>query len=376
MGNVFANMREVSAKKDGNKSICAMMSVCLSPPSPPAGPIPIPYPVTDMASNTANGTGSVYVQKKEVGKQNASDYKKCNGNQPATRSFGMDVVSHTLQGKTKFEMYSFDVKFENKGAERLLDLTSTNHMNPATAFTASAAGGAPPDMPTDDDCKALETQNAEYRTTKRGTTGKTNDQKVIKTRKDGTKVTFSESGTVTSGAFLPEGGTAARRFTGVSATRSLQTVKGNLCQSSSVPGTPKPDDDRTKTYVDNSANRKRQRVGDPYTANPASYKLPFCPGDPYEHPGGGLQGHAELNILNNVPQPTTQKDRLLLKIDWNHDGTKGDDRPCTNCQKAIAAACKCMTIIICTKDNEPVDRCTKPYKREETEQPTGAEILA
>ena len=57
--NVFANGREVSAKKDGNQTIAAMPDVCLSPPSPPAGPIPIPYPNTAKSSDTADGSSSV-----------------------------------------------------------------------------------------------------------------------------------------------------------------------------------------------------------------------------------------------------------------------------------------------------------------------------
>ena len=39
--NVFANGREVSAEKDDNRTMGAMPDVCLSPPSPPAGPVPV-----------------------------------------------------------------------------------------------------------------------------------------------------------------------------------------------------------------------------------------------------------------------------------------------------------------------------------------------
>jgi len=48
---VFANGMEISGKASDNKSIAAMPEVCMSPPSPPAGPVPIPYPNTAMASN-------------------------------------------------------------------------------------------------------------------------------------------------------------------------------------------------------------------------------------------------------------------------------------------------------------------------------------
>ena len=53
---------EVSAKADDNQSIAAMPdSVCLSPPSPPAGPTPIPYPNFSNASDTTNGTRTVKI---------------------------------------------------------------------------------------------------------------------------------------------------------------------------------------------------------------------------------------------------------------------------------------------------------------------------
>ncbi|MBU2959872.1 DUF4150 domain-containing protein [Citreicella sp. C3M06] len=384
MGNVFANMREVSAKKDGNKSICAMMSVCLSPPSPPAGPIPIPYPVTDMASNTVNGTGSVFIQGKEVGKQNGSDYKKCNGNEPATRSFGMDVVSHTIQGKTKFEMYSFDVLFEGKGAERLLDLTSTNHMNPATAFTASVAGGAPPGPPNSDDCAALEARNAEFRNRERDDdpnpdgTPRRNDEVAI----NSSGTTFQQAGTVTSGAYVPAGGSAGAGYTGTSATNALANAKNNaLSAPTTTPARTahvyERDGRRHRLDAQGNKIRKTKADGSFYADTVTHYRFPFCPDEPYDHPGGGLHAHAELNILNDIGSSAqasgrtlTKDDRVLLKIDWNHQTRgnppgqiSGDDRPCSNCQNAIEAACKCMTIIICDAENEPVDRCEEPYER-------------
>ena len=64
---VYANGRELSGKSSGNKSTAAMPDVCLSPPAPPAGPLPIPYPNTAQASNTAEGSKSVKVGDKEVG---------------------------------------------------------------------------------------------------------------------------------------------------------------------------------------------------------------------------------------------------------------------------------------------------------------------
>jgi hypothetical protein len=125
--NVFANGREVSATKDDNKIIAAMPDVCMSPPPPPAGPIPIPYPNFAQASDTHDGTRTVKIGGDQVGIKNASNYKKCNGDEAATKSFGMNVGSHCIQGKTVAQAWSFDVKFEGKNALRLLDLTKNNN---------------------------------------------------------------------------------------------------------------------------------------------------------------------------------------------------------------------------------------------------------
>jgi hypothetical protein len=127
--NVFANGMEISAKKDDNKSICAMPDVCLSPPSPPAGPVPIPYPNTAMASDTSNGSKTVKIGGGEVGLKNSSNYKKSTGDEAATKSLGMGVVTHTIQGKMQHAAWSFDVKIEGKNVIRHMDLTTHNHMN-------------------------------------------------------------------------------------------------------------------------------------------------------------------------------------------------------------------------------------------------------
>jgi hypothetical protein len=110
--NVFVNGRGISSKANANKSLAAMPDVCLSPPSPPAGPIPIPYPNFSEASNTNSGSKTVKIKGKEVGLKNSSEYKSSKGNMAATRSFGAGVVTHTLEGKTAHAAWSFDVKID------------------------------------------------------------------------------------------------------------------------------------------------------------------------------------------------------------------------------------------------------------------------
>jgi hypothetical protein len=163
MSGVYANGMEVSAKKDANKSLAAMPDVCLSPPSPPAGPLPIPYPNFSDASDTSDGSKSVLIGGAEVGLKNSSNYKKSKGDEAATRTLGMGVVTHTIQGKTKHAAWSFDVKVEDKNVIRHMDLTTHNHMNcPNIALTLNQAGmNLATARPLD--CDELEGANASIR---------------------------------------------------------------------------------------------------------------------------------------------------------------------------------------------------------------------
>ena len=124
---VYANNREVSCKAADGKSICAFPDVCLSPPSPPAGPIPIPYPNTGFASDTTDGSKTVKISGKEVMLKDKSYFKKSTGDEAATKSLGMGVITHQIQGKVYFTSWSMDVKFEGENVVRHLDLTTHNH---------------------------------------------------------------------------------------------------------------------------------------------------------------------------------------------------------------------------------------------------------
>lgn len=126
---VFANGREISCKAGQGKSICAFPDVCLSPPSPPAGPVPIPYPNTGLASDTTGGSKKVKISGKEVMLKDKSSFKKSTGDEAATKSLGMGVVTHQIQGKVYFNSWSMDVKIEGENAVRHLDLTTHNHMS-------------------------------------------------------------------------------------------------------------------------------------------------------------------------------------------------------------------------------------------------------
>ena len=126
--DVYANGREVSAGKEDNASLGAMPDVCLSPPTPPAGPIPIPYPNFSKASDTDKGTKTVTIGGDQVGIKNSSNYKQSNGDEAATKTLGMGVMSHQITNTTYFAAWSFDVKFEGENAIRQLDMTTHNNM--------------------------------------------------------------------------------------------------------------------------------------------------------------------------------------------------------------------------------------------------------
>lgn len=156
--HVYANTHEVVSKSAEGKSIAAFPDVCVSPPAPPAGPTPLPYPNTGEAKNLDAGTGKVFIQDKMVGMEDASCISKSMGDEAATQNFSKGLVTGALQGKVFFQVWSMDVKAEGKGVQRNLDLTTHNH--------GSAPGNTPPvnyvsgQSPTPD-ANALDTKNSD-----------------------------------------------------------------------------------------------------------------------------------------------------------------------------------------------------------------------
>lgn len=128
--DVFANGNEIACKAGDGKVIAAFPDVCLSPPSPPAGPIPIPYPDTSFSKDMKNGSKTVKISGKEVMLKDKSYYKTSPlGDEAATKGLGAGVITHVITGKTYFTAWSMDVKFEGKNVDRHIDLTTSNHMS-------------------------------------------------------------------------------------------------------------------------------------------------------------------------------------------------------------------------------------------------------
>jgi hypothetical protein len=152
---VYANGREIACKAASGKSIAAFPDTCLSPPSPPAGPVPIPYPNTAYASDTTDGSKTVMISGQEVMLKDQSTFKKSTGDEAATKSLGMGVVTHQITGEVSFVSWSMDVKIEGENVDRHLDMTVHNEQSeppntPPMAYVDSVAttsGEEPPKCP-------------------------------------------------------------------------------------------------------------------------------------------------------------------------------------------------------------------------------------
>lgn len=121
---VYANGMSIACKVADGKTIAAFPDVCLSPPSPPIPPIP--YPNTAAASDTSDGSKTVQIGGEEVMLKDKSTFKTSTGNEAATKSFGMGVVTHQITGKAAFVAWSMDVKFEGENIPRHMDLMGHN----------------------------------------------------------------------------------------------------------------------------------------------------------------------------------------------------------------------------------------------------------
>ncbi len=150
--NVFADMFEVACKAGNCQVIAAFPDVCLSPPTPPVGPVPIPYPNTSFSRDMMAGSLTVKIGGMEVMLKDQSFYMtKPLGDEAATPALGAGVVTHTIMGITHFCMWSFDVMIEGMNVDRAMDITTSNHMGPKPGNTPPwpNMGMIRPPMPSD-----------------------------------------------------------------------------------------------------------------------------------------------------------------------------------------------------------------------------------
>lgn len=335
--SVFANGLEVSGKATPNKTIAAMPDVCLSPPPPPAGPVPIPYPNFGMASDTTDGCTSVFIKGKEAGKKNASKYSKITGDEPATRSFGASVVTHNITGPLKFEAYSFDVMLEGGGAERFTDLTSTNHSNPGSGFSVSAAQAAVAMADGGNPCAKLDEANKEeFKNVEEQSKGKNlseDEQSKLKS--------FKKSGTISHSVLDNCGPKTVFAGTSSGMVRRFNPVF-------SAPATSTDD-----VLVDHPEGEKNAK-------GKVKKRVPsgIC-GSDFTHPRGGMHAHSEPGILENVDYDNLCPDaKMVMNIEWHQAGNPHPRKDaCGNCEKVLKAACACIKIVLCTEDGKMQEIC-------------------
>lgn len=320
-GAVFANSREISGKATDNESLAAMADVCLSPPSPPAGPIPLPYPNFSKAGDTDKGSKTVKVRGKPAGIKNKSNYKKSKGDEAATRSFGMGVVTHKIQGTTEFMAWSMDVKIEGSNVLRLLDMTTHNHGSPPfnLALTMSKAAFQPATAK-DATCKALKKQS-EARERDKAPPQARNRPPTTHTAghfsSGGDQFKMVASSKVPTAAKwdhyskgLPDGGKKADDGTGGS----------KMCP---------PDHEYTRQGTVNSSSRH-------------------------------TEGRMIEDIFSGMPGASGSLGTLKMSIDHEFRDSKGkirtDNEPCDACQKTICKAVECGLKIILCKGDPPKEK--------------------
>lgn len=112
---VYANGDEIAGKV-----IEAFPDVCLTPPTPPAGPLPVPYADTSFSKDMKNGSKTVKIKGQEVMLKELSFYQASPlGNEAATRNLGAGVVAHVIAGKTCFVSWSMDVMIEGQKEQQV-----------------------------------------------------------------------------------------------------------------------------------------------------------------------------------------------------------------------------------------------------------------
>lgn len=123
--NTFANGREIAGKAAGSKTVAAFPDVCFTPAPPPPG-VPVPYPNTGFASDTANGSTTVKIGGKPAMLRDKSYFKTSTGDEAGSAP-KKGAVTSKIKEKIYFTSWSLDVVIEGKNVVRHLDMTTHNH---------------------------------------------------------------------------------------------------------------------------------------------------------------------------------------------------------------------------------------------------------
>ena len=122
---VFVNGK--AAVHKGSAGMTMALSPQLNPPSPPAGPVPLPLPNVARAKDLDKGAKTVLISGNPQGHKD-SVIKRSMGDEPALPppTFA-GVVTHVKNGATQFQSHSPNVFVEGKPAVTHADLTTHDH---------------------------------------------------------------------------------------------------------------------------------------------------------------------------------------------------------------------------------------------------------
>lgn len=133
---VYAEGMGLFHKGSGGKGI-APADVCLSPPPPPAGPVPVPYVNMLSASDLAKGSKKVTIDGEPTALAGDSEVSTSTGDEAGTQ--GGSVVNGKTNGKGYFTAWSFSVFVEGKGVACHGDPMGQNSASaPPTCVDAAA----------------------------------------------------------------------------------------------------------------------------------------------------------------------------------------------------------------------------------------------
>ena len=117
-GTDFANLCRRSGVPSGTEVTLTFPDVCALP-TPPAGPIPIPYPnaALDNFNNEIRKSGFPKVKIRDAGRPAGA--ARTSGDEAGTQK---GLVSPTNMGKTSYTIFSNNVKLEGKPVVRYSDV--------------------------------------------------------------------------------------------------------------------------------------------------------------------------------------------------------------------------------------------------------------
>ncbi|MFC0178523.1 PAAR-like domain-containing protein [Thorsellia kenyensis] len=120
---VYINDREACSKASDGVSAAAFPDPCWTPPAPP---VVVPYPNTSRSSTLSNDTTTVFICNSMVAKEDRSFFATSTGNEGATQGMSKGLMTGVIKGKSYFQSWSPNVRFEGRGVPRHLDIMGHN----------------------------------------------------------------------------------------------------------------------------------------------------------------------------------------------------------------------------------------------------------